>query len=544
MLETVLHFVRFKIPHIATKAFVTLIILIALFSSCTKKDSNLSIRNYIDTTVSVYGPYVAVKLPIVKGVKIANPIQLALGPDSMLYASNQTGEIYSLRDTDNDGLEDMALLYCNVKDFGLRSPSGFTYSGDTIYIGTSQQIRAFLDQDKDGKADTSWLFFDDIPNSGHPYEWTCGLNFGHDGWLYVALSTDSWNASPSPDPKGYRGSILRISPNGKKAEQLATGIRSVYSMSFNPDGDLFFIDNEGGGNPKEELNRLVKNRFYGHNPAKYTFDSIAAPVHVLETEVAPSGIKFNKLDNDFGGTGGNLFITFYGPGERWTRGGVGRLNIQRQSDGTYTFQEFPVADIPKLSNLAFGKDGSLYLAQHGKADYWYNAVYEDQGNFYKLMYDPLLSAKPAKVRPVLTKSLSKNAVEAGKQLYAERACLGCHAVDGVTELLGPNLKDVGKRLTREEILEEILKPSERIKPSLMALRVIKKDGQVLIGRVVNASENQISLILVGNSVVQIPRNEIQRTEDEKKSLMYESLLNNLSDVETESLLDYIVSLSE
>ena len=49
---------------------------------------------------------------------------------------------------------------------------------------------------------------------------------------------------------------------------------------------------------------------------------------------------------------GNLFVAFYGPGERWTRGGVGRVNIKRLPNGTYTYEEFPVADIPKLSNLA------------------------------------------------------------------------------------------------------------------------------------------------------------------------------------------------
>ena len=309
-------------------------------------------------------------------------------------------------------------------------------------------------------------------------------------------------------------------------------------------GDLFFTDNEGGGNPQEELNLLVKQRFYGHNPSKYTFDTITAPIHVLNTEMAPSGIQFNKPDNDFGGTAGNLFIAFYGPGERWTRGALGRIDMQRQSDGTYTYQEFPVADIPKLSGLAFGKDGSLYLAQHGKADYWYNVIYENEGAFYKLVYDPSLTAKPPKVRAELSRPLSKNSVEAGKQLYAERACLGCHAVDGATELLGPNLKDVGKRLSRTEILEEILNPSERIKPSMMALRVIKKDVQVLIGRVVHASEDQISLMLTGNHIVQIPRSEIERTEDEKKSLMYEVLISRLSDTEREALLDYIVSLSE
>ena len=546
MLQSDFNLVRINISSLASNNFFLPLALIIFLSGCTKKQeltNSTDYKEYIDTTVSVYGPYAAVKLPITKGVKIANPLHVSVGPQGILYASNQTGEVYSLQDTDNDGLEDMALLYCNVKDFGLRSPAGFEHRGDTIFIGTAQQIRAFLDANRDGKADTSWVFFDDIPNSEHPYEWTCGLNFGNDGWLYMALSTDSWNAAPSPDPKGYRGSILRVSPNGKKVEQVVTGIRSVYDMDFNVNDELFFTDNEGGGNPAEELNRVIKNGFYGHNPKKYKFDTAISADYNLQTEMAPSGIEFNKADNNFGGTGGNLFVAFYGPGERWARGGVGRVNIQRLSNGSYSYEEFPVADIPKLSNLAFGNDGSLYVAQHGKADYWYNAIYENEGAFYKLIYDSLAPVKPATGRAILTSMPSKNSIEAGKQLFAEHACLACHAVDGTTELLGPNLKDAGKRLTREDILNEVLNPSDIIKPSMMAVRITKNDNQVLIGRVLNSNEKEISLMLVGNSIVQIPRNEIKKTEDEKKSLMYEGLFNGLPDAERESLLDYVVSLS-
>ena len=522
--------------------FGTMIIILAVVTSCSTKETTTSRSHPRDTTVSVYGSYAAIKLPISKGVKISNPIQIALGPEGIVYAANQTGEIYSLHDSDNDGLEDLALLYCNVKDLGLRSPAGFAYRGDTIFIGTAQQIRAFIDKDHDGKADSSWVFFDDIPDSEHPYEWTSALNFGPDGWLYAALSTDSWNAAPSPDPNRYRGSIIRISPNGKRVQAVATGIRSVYGMTFSASEQLFFTDNEGGGNANEELNLAIENHFYGHNPAKYKFDTIDSPVHALSTEVAPSGIEFNKTDNDFGGTAGNLFVAFYGPGERWERGGIGRVKIRSNPDGTMSYEEFPVADIPKLSDLAFGSDGSLYIAQHGKADYWYNAVYENQGSIYKLVFDPSVVAQ-VKTKAVPASSLSESSIEAGKQLYAEHACLACHAVDGVTELLGPNLKDVGKRMSREEILEEIMFPSRRIKPSMGAVRLSTKDGKVLIGRVVNAAENELSLILVGNHVVQVQRANIVETSEEKKSLMYEGLLTGMSEEEQRSLLDYVVSLS-
>jgi putative heme-binding domain-containing protein len=508
----------------------------------SREQAEVKYREYEDTTVSVYGPYRVIKLPITKGVNILNPIQLAQGPGGKLFAANQSGEVYILKDSDGDGLEDEAALYCNITTDSLRSPAGFAHKGDTVFIGTSQQIRVYLDRDKDGKADTSWTFFDEVPYSQHPYEWTCGLNFGPDGWLYFVMSTDSWNAGASPDPKGYRGAILRISPDGKQVERLATGIRSVYGMGFNRHGDLFFIDNEGGGNQKEELNRLVRGGFYGHNPKKYAgYDSISNPDHAFESEVAPAAIAFNKDDNDFGSTSGDLFVAFYGPGERWKRGGVGRVKIERRSDGGYTYHEFPLADIPKLSGIAFGPDGSLYLAHHGISDYWYNSVTEKTGGYYKMIYDKSLANKPVRKRqPAAT--LSESSIESGKQLFAEQACSACHAVEGNTELLGPNLNGISKRLSREDILEEINFPSNIIKPSMGGLRITKKDGQVLLGRAVNANEKEISLMLIGNSVVRIPRKEIAKTEDETKSLMYEGLTKGLSKEQVDQLLDYISSL--
>lgn len=541
-METKNEFFRFILPS-SFLAFSTLFFLL-IFSNCEPKITNHSYSNYIDPDIPVYGPYTAIKLPIKNGVQISNPLQISLGPGGLIFASNQTGEIYTLRDMDGDGIEDTALLYCNVNDFGLRSPAGFAYRGDTVYIGTAQQIRAFMDLDHDGKADTSWVFFQDIPESGHPYEWSTGLEFGPDGSLYVALATDSWNAAPSPDPNGYRGSILKISPDGNVVETVATGIRSVYGIRFNANGDMFFTDNEGGGNPTEELNILVRNGFYGHNPKKYQFDSSIDPIYSLKTEVAPSGMVFNPNDNDFGGAAGNLFIAFYGPGERWTRGAIGRLEIEPSNTGEYIFWEYPIAEIPKLSGLAFGKDGSLYASQHGKADYWYNAVYENEGAFYKLIFNPEQNYLPAETRMKKALDYSESSVEMGKQLFAEYACLACHSVDGNTELLGPNLRDIGKRFSREEILNEIEYPSEIIKPSMRGVKISKKNGQVMIGRIVNSNENEISMMLVGNHVVKIDRGEIITIEDEGKSLMYEGLTRGLSEIQVNALLDYLMSLND
>lgn len=499
-----------------------------------------------DSSIHVYGPYVAVKLAMSKGVPMGNPIQIAAGPGGYMYAANQTGEVYTLRDTDGDGLEDSAALYCNVRDAELRSPVGFAHRGDTVYIGTSQQIRAYLDVDGDAVADTSWMFFDRIPNSEHPYEWSSGLSFGPDGWLYVAFTTDSWNDAPAADPLGYRGAIVRISPDGKKAERMASGIRSVPGMAFHQTGGLFFVDNEGGGNPTEELNRLEVNAFYGHNKKKYPADSakVTAPVFSLLSEVSPSAMEFNSPTNDFGGTAGDLFVAYYGPGERWSRGAVSRVVMEPKGDGTLAYAEYTIADAPKISDLAFGRDGALYLASHGKADYWYNSVYPQEGCFYKITHDPASKVPGNYVRPKPGKVFSKDAIEMGRQLFAESACLGCHQVDGTTELLGPNLKDIAKFHTRAEILAAITDPSKQIKPSMMGVLVTMKDGRQFLGRLTSSSENELQLMLIGNRTVTLQRADIARTEDQEQSLMYEGLVSRMSEEQVNALLDYLVSLSQ
>jgi putative heme-binding domain-containing protein len=530
--------------HLSSLKIIICIQVVFIFSfSMCKGVQPDKYANFIDTTALVYGPYKVVKLPISKGVRVLNPIQISSGPGGLIYAANQSGEVYTLKDSDGDGVEDEAALYCNVAEAGLKSPAGFAYKGDTVYIGTSQEIRVYLDRNKDGKADTSWTFFNDIPHSQHPYEWTSAMNFGSDGWLYFTLTTDSWNAGASPDPKGYRGALLRVAPDGKTAERMAIGLRSVYGTGFNAHGDLFFVDNEGGGNQKEELNLLVKGRFYGHNPKKFPDrDSATGPVHVLTTEAAPSGIEFNAVSNDFGGTGGDLFVAYYGLAERWKHGGVGVIHMERKADGGYGYEEFPLADIPKLSDLAFGRDGSLYVSHHGVSDYWYNPTEEKTGGFYKIVYDPSIKDQPMRKRERTDVNLSSGSIEKGRQLFAKQACSACHATDGKTELIGPSLNGIANTMSRDELLDDIMNPSKRIKASMVAMRVTKKNGQVLLGRVVNADGDHVSLMLIGNQVVQVPKSEIASAIEERKSLMYENLIKNLSKEEADHLLDYIVSL--
>ena len=79
------------LPRIVSPSVLTLIVSVT-FWNCKPDQGTNAYQNYQDTTVKVYGPYTAVKLPISKGVELGNPIQVALGPDELMYAMNQTGK--------------------------------------------------------------------------------------------------------------------------------------------------------------------------------------------------------------------------------------------------------------------------------------------------------------------------------------------------------------------------------------------------------------------------------------------------------------------
>ncbi|WP_332912103.1 c-type cytochrome [Algoriphagus boritolerans] len=220
-------------------------------------------------------------------------------------------------------------------------------------------------------------------------------------------------------------------------------------------------------------------------------------------------MEFNSLENDFGGSAGSLFVAFYGPSERWNRGGVARVTIQKTSVG-YEYKELPVVDIPKLSDLTFGKDGSLYLAQHGISDYWYNPTEVKTGGFYKLIHDPSREGKHLTKREIKEESFPEASLEKGRELFALRACSACHSIDGETDLIGPNLNGVGREFSQEELLEEINAPSNRIKASMIATKITLNDGKVLLGRVVYSDADQISIMLVGNHTVQVKKSDIEK----------------------------------
>ncbi len=507
------------------------------FSATAAGPSRDVILKHRDTSIQVFGSYAAVKLPITHGVTLWNPTAVGRAPDGTIYGANYTGEIYRLIDTDKDGLEDTAQLYADVRKEGLRYPTSLAFRGNEVFVGTASQVRVYEDTNGDGIADRSRSFIEGIPFSGHNFDWTFGLCFAPDGWLHLALCTDSYNPNPAPDPEGWRGSILRISPDGKTIERFATGLRFPYGMGFNERGDLFFTDNRGGENPTEEINFAQRGHFYGQNPHKFTDHQPTTPPLVqVQFGYGMAGMTFNSPTNEFGGTAGDLFAACWGPDFLWERGSIIRVRTTRQSDGSYRAKEFLFArETPKISSVIFGSNGDLYVAQFGRETIGHTPLDHPTGAYYRFIPVPgLKPASPQERFPIFAGNRDR-----GARLFRDRGCSSCHAIGDEKEMLGPDLGGIGNMMTEEEILAAIRRPSEGIKSGYETEAVVRKDGEMLTGRVLTSDTRELTLIVSGNQRISIPRSEILQHRGMTNSLMPEGLLDGMSTNEVCDLLTFL-----
>lgn len=110
-------------------------------------------------------------------------------------------------------------------------------------------------------------------------------------------------------------------------------------------------------------------------------------------------------------------------------------------------------------------------------------------------------------------SLQGGDAAAGEIVFKNQgACLQCHKVGGEGGekggVQGPDLRDVGKRLSREKILESVANPGAEIAPGYGMTTVTLKNNESVIGRLAKETAEQVTVIGLDNSERKIARGEI------------------------------------
>jgi uncharacterized repeat protein (TIGR03806 family) len=135
--------------------------------------------------------------------------------------------------------------------------------------------------------------------------------------------------------------------------------------------------------------------------------------------------------------------------------------------------------------------------------------------------------------------------EHGKRLFFEAAtlqCRSCHQVAGQGVATGPDLSSLKERTTRAELLESLLQPSRFVDPRYQAYVVVTADGRTFSGLLARRDDREVVIRDSQNNDIRLAAGEVESVHPQRKSLMPEGLLRDLTPQEAADLLEFLHTL--
>jgi putative heme-binding domain-containing protein len=158
----------------------------------------------------------------------------------------------------------------------------------------------------------------------------------------------------------------------------------------------------------------------------------------------------------------------------------------------------------------------------------------------KLMLNPDTPAATRDQGYVALEKLAGN-VDNGLAVH-RRVCANCHKVGDAGYEFGPALTDVGKRLTRRELIESIVEPSKKVDPKYVTTTVITADGKPEVGFVIKKTDDSITLALPEGKQKTFTNDDIDEVFETKQSSMPENLGSTVSPAEFLDVIEYLTTL--
>lgn len=178
--------------------------------------------------------------------------QMVMSPAGTLFVGTRAGgKVFALKSGDRQPITVAS---------DLDSPNGVAIKNGDLYVAEISRILKFpsIEAHLAKAVKPQTVFRASYPKDEH-HGWK-NIAFGPDGWLYVPVGAPC-NRCVEDDE--IYASITRLSPDGKKREIVARGVRNTVGFDWQPSTkELWFTDN-GADNlgdevPGDELNRAAK----------------------------------------------------------------------------------------------------------------------------------------------------------------------------------------------------------------------------------------------------------------------------------------------
>ncbi len=302
--------------------------------------------------------------------------------DDIIVSLVDSGEVLLLRDLDNDGQAESKTILLQ----GLANPQGLAFDGDWLYVAERHRvIRIQYDHRNGVTLGEAETVIDDLP-FGHPHRSHNAKTIGisADRKLYITVGSPC-NVCIPDDPR--YSAILRAELNGSNVEIYARGLRNSVGFDWAPwSGELYATDNGrdmlGDDFPPDELNRIVKNGFYGW--PYYHGDNVPDPEYGMQgldllasalrpafkfrPHNAPLGIHFIRgVDYFPAGYAKSALVALHGSWNRSELDGYKVISLHWLADGSIQARDFITGFLSEKGimgrpvSIAEDKAGQLYL---------------------------------------------------------------------------------------------------------------------------------------------------------------------------------------
>ncbi|WP_298869344.1 PVC-type heme-binding CxxCH protein [uncultured Gimesia sp.] len=123
-------------------------------------------------------------------------------------------------------------------------------------------------------------------------------------------------------------------------------------------------------------------------------------------------------------------------------------------------------------------------------------------------------------------------------------CAKCHVVNGMGKEVGPNLSEIGKKLSRQALFESILFPSAGISHNYESYTIILNSGNIVNGLLVNKTADAITLKDIEAISRTFKMDDIEEIVPQKISLMPADLQKVLTQEELINIVEYMTTLKK
>ncbi len=265
---------------------------------------------------------------------------------------------------------------------GLFQPLGVKYHQGAIYVGCRDQIVVLRDLDDDGETDFYESFNSDHQVTEHFHEFAMGLQTDAAGNFYYAKSARHARDALIPQ----HGTLIRVSPDGRSSEIIATGFRAANGVLVNSDGSFIVTDQEGYWTPMNRINWVEKGGFYGNMygygaPADSSDAAMIKPLVWVDSKHDRSPAELLWADSGrWGPLDGSLLSLSYGNGKIFV--------VMPQSFGDTrqgAIVELPVPQFPTgiIRGRFNPRDGQLYALGLSA---WATNQMMQVGGLYRIRY--------------------------------------------------------------------------------------------------------------------------------------------------------------